>query len=105
MGMAGHAEFVRSDMTVFAHVHPARLRFHGRARSRSSRIERRTVGDAGRNVARMVMPDASANECPAQCRPEVSFPYGFPQPGDYRIFVQLKRERKIQTAVFDAHVQ
>ena len=23
MGMAGHAEFVRSDLSVFAHVHPA----------------------------------------------------------------------------------
>src|SRR5207249_365252 len=23
MGMAGHAEFVRSDLSVFAHIHPA----------------------------------------------------------------------------------
>ena len=23
MGMAGHAEFVRSDLAVFAHIHPA----------------------------------------------------------------------------------
>ncbi len=36
---------------------------------------------------------------------EVSFPYGFPQPGDFRIFVQIKRAGLVETGVFDAHVQ
>jgi hypothetical protein len=36
---------------------------------------------------------------------EVSFPYGFPQPGDFRIFVQIKRGGQVETGVFDAHVQ
>ena len=34
----------------------------------------------------------------------VSFPYGFPTPGDYRIFVQVKRGGTIETGVFDAQV-
>jgi hypothetical protein len=37
--------------------------------------------------------------------PEISFPYGFPKPGLYRIFVQVKRSGQVQTGIFDAHVQ
>jgi len=35
----------------------------------------------------------------------ISFPYGFPEPGDYRIFVQVKRAGRIDTGSFDARVE
>jgi hypothetical protein len=34
----------------------------------------------------------------------VSFPYGFPSPGRYRIFVQMKHGSTVETGVFDADV-
>ena len=36
--------------------------------------------------------------------PEISFPYGFPKPGNYRLFVQIKRAGKVATGIFDALV-
>jgi hypothetical protein len=87
MGMAGHAEFVRSDLSVFAHIHPA-----GSVPMASLMIAQQDSG--------LPMEHGSMHALPA----DVSFPYGFPQPGDYRIFVQIKRHGQIETGVFDAHV-
>jgi hypothetical protein len=87
MGMAGHAEFVRSDLSVFAHVHPA-----GSVPMASLMIVQQDFG--------VPMDHSSMHAVPA----EVSFPYGFPQPGEYRLFVQVKRCGQVETGVFNAHV-
>jgi hypothetical protein len=87
MGMAGHAEFVRSDLSVFAHIHPA-----GSVPMASLMIAQQDLG--------MPMDHNSTHLLPA----EVSFPYGFPQPGEYRLFVQVKRHGQVETGVFDAYV-
>jgi len=105
MGMAGHAEFVRSDLSVFAHVHPA-----GSVSMAALELAQAGVaGDAAAMQDTMSMPMSGAMAMPMPASgplpPEVRFPYGFPQPGDYRIFVQIKRAGRIETGVFDAHVQ
>ena len=87
MGMAAHAEFVKSDFSVFAHIHPA-----GSVPMASLMIAQENSGPP--------MNHGSVHTLPA----EVSFPYGFPQPGEYRLFVQIKRKGQIETGVFDAHV-
>ncbi len=51
-------------------------------------------------------PSGPSHDHPGAARPAtVSFPYGFPEPGDYKIFVQVKRGGRIETGAFDAHVQ
>lgn len=104
MGMAGHAEFVRSDLSVFAHVHPA-----GSVSMAALELAQDGMpNDAGASQAPMTMPMPASMSMPMggveTLPPEVRFPYGFPQPGDYRIFVQIKRAGRVETGVFDARV-
>ncbi len=98
MGMTGHAEFVRSDLSVFAHIHPA-----GSVPMASLMIAQKDSGvQMGRaSMNHTAMDHGSSQKLPA----EVSFPYGFPQAGDYRLFVQVKENGRVETGVFDAHVQ
>ena len=86
MGMPGHAVFIRRDRSVFAHVHPS-----GSAPMAALEIAARA--DTAHLHQHAVLP------------PTVSFPYGFPEPGDYRIFVQVKRSGHVMTGAFEAHVE
>jgi hypothetical protein len=88
MGMLGHAAFVRSDRSVFAHVHPSG-----------------SVPMPALALAQPENPHAGHMMMSGQLPAEVSFPYGFPKPGDYRIYVQVKRGGGILTGVFDARVE
>jgi hypothetical protein len=98
MGMAAHAEFVRSDLSVFAHVHPA-----GSAPMAALELAQAGLPSDGEHTQTGMAPDMAM--LPASLSPEVSFPYGFPKAGDYRLFVQVKRAGRVETGVFDAHVE
>jgi hypothetical protein len=101
MGMAGHAEFVRSDLSVFAHVHPA----GSVSMAALDLAQAGLTGGVDSTPEAMSMPMSMPVSQPGPIPPEVRFPYGFPQAGDYRIFVQIKRAGHVETGVFDAHVQ
>ncbi len=91
MGMAGHLVIVKRDLTVFAHVHP----------SGSMPMAALMLLEKQINSSDSAMPGMHETAGPA----EVTFPYGFPESGDYRLFVQIKRNGQVQTGVFDAHVE
>lgn len=88
MGMAGHAAFISTDGKIFAHVHPA---------GSVSMAAVNLAEGSGEQHTMAGMSHEHANG-------EVSFPYGFPHPGDYRLFVQVKRAGHVETGAFLAHV-
>jgi hypothetical protein len=90
MGMAGHAAILASDLTVFAHLHP----------SGSVAMPALELANAGIGAT-----DPHAGHTMHVLPPEVAFPYGFPKPGPYRVFVQIKRAGSVQTGAFDVTVE
>lgn len=100
MGMAGHAEILSADLSVFAHIHPAGSVSMAALELANSGDTMTSMGSGLTGGSIMAMPMLSG---PLQ--PEVSFPYGFPKPGEYRIFVQIKRSGRVETGVFDTRVQ
>jgi hypothetical protein len=82
MGMPGHAEFVNSDASVFAHVHP----------------------DGSVPMAALMLTKVPMQHSTGAIPATISFPYGFPTPGHYRIFVQVQRAGHPETGVFDVIV-
>lgn len=88
MGMAGHAEFISFDRSVFAHVHPEG-----------------SVAMAALSLASVVPADMAGMHHAMAVPPEISFPYGLPKAGDYRLFVQIKRAGRVETGTFDLHVE
>jgi hypothetical protein len=80
LGMAGHAAFVKTDGTVFAHTHP-----EGSAAMPDVLL-----------AGQMEMTDVG---------PSVEFPYGFPSAGQYRVIAQMKHAGVVESGVFDAVVK
>jgi len=100
MGMAGHAEIVSSDSSVFAHIHPA-----GSVSMAALELANSGGAAAAASAEGTVSGGMAMSMVRGAREPEVSFPYGFPKAGQYRIFVQIKRAGQVETGVFDAQVQ
>jgi len=69
----------------------------------------KTIGPSdtvrGRLGARITAADRQAMQMGPMPGGVVSFPYAFPKPGPYRVWVQVKREGRILTGGFDADVR
>lgn len=98
MGMAGHAEIVSSDFSVFAHIHPAGS--VSMAALELANPREPMAGMSGGIPSGIAMPMSAR-----PLEPQVSFPYGFPRSGQYRLFIQIKRAGTIETGEFDVRVQ
>ena len=90
MGMAGHLVILRRDLSVFAHVHPAG----------SVPMAAVALLENPKSASADHMVGMHHGAVPS----EITFPYGFPEPGDYRLFLQVKPSGQVKTAAFDVNV-
>ncbi|MBI3270676.1 MAG: hypothetical protein HYZ53_16855 [Planctomycetes bacterium] len=106
MGMLAHAAVRRDDGAVFAHLHPtgsvsmaAQHVFEKKARAERGEAAESASADGTEH-------GPGCAGLPATPPPEavVSFPYEFPRPGRYRIWVQVKVGGSVRTGVFDVEV-
>jgi hypothetical protein len=105
MGMQGHAVVVRDNHEkegeVFVHLHP--MGTVSMAAQEAFAKKGREEGVA--SLPAMVSMTGMAGMSPTGVAAGVvSFPYEFPQPGRYRLWVQVKSAGKVQTGVFDVEV-
>jgi hypothetical protein len=104
LGMAAHAVIARTDASVFVHLHPMGtvatvaqqaflLRDRGDTTTRG-RLRQAALDSAG-------MPAMTAMTMSG----ELSFPYEFPKPGRYRVWIQVKPKDAVLTGMFDVDVR
>ena len=89
LGMAGHAVVVRDDAKVFIHLHPLG--------TISVAAQERLTPSAPGAVSHAMNMTAVADS--------LYFPYAFPQPGKYTVWVQVKRKGRVMTGSFPAEVR
>jgi hypothetical protein len=120
LGMTGHAVVVRDDGKVFIHLHPmgtvspaATAAFAEQQRKYSCGQRPNADGIALEVMCVEASPmdvhglatGAEAGSAPDASSTLLYFPYAFPEPGTYHVWVQVKRAGRVLTAGFDAVVK
>lgn len=96
VGMAGHAVVTRDDGAVFVHLHPNGTISMASQMAVTMRTPADSVsGRLGQRIAASTMPAASMPSDGI-----VGFPYAFPQPGKYHMWVQVKHDGRVVTGAF-----
>ena len=92
LGMYGHLIIEREDGSVFTHLHPL-----GSISMASQKrfAEREQAGYLANQPLDLLCSPAAA---------VLSFPYAFPQPGVYRVWLQTKLAGQVQTAAYSLKV-
>ena len=101
LGMAAHAIVVGNDGSVFIHLHPM-----GTVPMVAQQVfALRDRGDTTKS-GRLITTSLSSGDMAAMTMSgDVSFPYEFPKPGHYRLWVQVKPADRVLTGMFDVDVR
>ena len=132
LGMNGHAAIVKSDGSVYIHLHPVGTYSMAAQMSMQNRIadttriyrlptDTKTFRDSiDRYIAnlkamtpadrdRLLMTSMAGMDSKKmegmKHENRIVFPYAFPKAGQYRIFLQIKRNGQVLTGIFDATVK
>ena len=111
MGMGGHAMVLRRDAGVFMHLHPMGTA----SMTAQAQLMRRERGDtasldSAQIAAVMATAEMASDRSHAMHATDaagsstLAFPFAFPTPGAYRVFVQVRRNGLVETAAFDVAV-
>jgi hypothetical protein len=102
MGMAGHAVVTRDDGSVFVHLHPSGTI----SMASQMAFQMRQPGDSisGRLAQRLSAAEHQAMAGTLAPTSSVAFPYAFPKSGNFRIWVQVRKQGRILTGAFDVSV-
>ncbi len=87
MGMAAHAVVQREDGSVFVHLHPMG-----------------TISLAAQQALSTTRDGAQARHAPLHVQSRITFPYAFPKPGRYRIWIQVQQNGRVLTGAHDITV-
>ena len=106
MGMPGHLMLSREDGAVFVHLHPAGTVSLASIETFALRQPGDTVrGQLGARLTAMEKQTGVHRQEPLPAPDTLTFPYAFPTPGHYRMWVQVKRAGRILTGMFDVDVR
>ena len=131
LGMMGHAVVMKDDGSTYIHLHPVGNYSMASQQTMLTRFEQETgpvqwgeilppqifMDSVDRLVSDLdAMPEEARNKILMGATPHttdtlhaehsvVKFPYAFPSPGNYRIWIQMKRNGKILNSAFDATVK
>jgi len=113
MGMSGHAMVLRKDAGVFMHIHPmgtasmtAQAQLKRRERGDTAMLDSASIAVAIENAehGEMSGPGAHGMQMSTDRAAALAFPFVFPSAGDYRVFVQVKRNGVVETTAFDVTI-
>ena len=100
LGMPAHALVLREDGGVFAHLHPVGSVSMASLMALTMRTPADAVpGSLARRIAAMPAMDHTMGP-DTEPSGRFSIPYGFPSPGRYRVWVQVRVGGVVRTAVF-----
>jgi hypothetical protein len=113
LGMRGHLALLRDDGAVFTHLHPGGSASMAAMQLAVFRAEGKLPLSAAFGAEDPIcqLPSMASGEQQwlrgnsSNGPSEVSFPYAFPKPGRYRLWVQIKVKGEVLIGVYDLEVK